>query len=338
MAAPKDGEKGETPPRQRLMPDSPSLDAERLLQRMFRKASVFNALTLGLMAGLILAAHCWLAAIPNRQDRPDALAEVRFTPAGLTPAGFAPLKFAGAWKVEIADPRFGGVSALATDGKRLVALTDSGTVIHFPKPGVTGLAAIHDLPDGPGSAGFKKNRDSEALALDGAGRGWWVAFEHWHQLWLYDRGFGRALARIDLGEKRWPANRGLEAIAAVAGGLLLFPENGTEWLRLKGKERRSSWLANPYGYIADGVRLPDGRLLLLTRQFGLAGIAKHLVVAEASDGEISLRSLASLGLGATDNIEAIAAEPRANGTRLWLMTDNDFRARAPTWLVALDLP
>jgi hypothetical protein len=320
------------------MPDSPSLDAERLLQRIFRKASLFNALTLGLMAGLILAAHCWLAAIPNRQDRPHALAEVRFTPAGFTPAGFAPLKFAGAWKVEIADSRFGGVSALAIDGNQLIALTDSGTVIRFPKPGMAGLSLVHDLSDGPGRAGFKKNRDSEALARDPVGRGWWVAFENWDQLWLYDSAFRNVLRRIDLGRERWKANKGVEAMVADQNALIIFPEAGGEWLEVRDRAIRSRPIFSRYGYISDAARLPDGRLLLVTRQFGPAGIAKQLVVAEESDGEVSLRPLASLGLGATDNVEAIAAEPRANGTRLWLMTDNDFRARAPTYLVALDLP
>jgi len=54
---------------------------------------------------------------------------------------------------------------------------------------------------------------------------------------------------------------------------------------------------------------------------------------------LAVRSIARIALGARDNVEAIAAEPRAGGgTRLWLLTDNDFRPRAPTLLVALDLP
>ena len=285
-----------------------------------------------------MAFDAWLKTVEVRSDGPTREAAVRFEPVRFGATGFAPLRLVGAWKVHVDDPRFGGVSALAMDGHALLALTDSGSVIRFPQPGRGGRALVRDLPAGPGIPQFKVNRDTEALARDPGGRGWWVAFEHWHQLWLYDPGFRHALARIDLGENRWPANRGIEAMVADPGALLLFPEGGSEWLRLAGNRLRSSRLANPYGYIADAARLPDGRLLLVTRQFGVGGIAKHVAVAERSNGKLGLRSLATLGLGATDNVEAIAAEPLPDGTRLWLMTDNDFRARAPTYLVALDLP
>lgn len=302
---------------------------------MFRKASVFSYL------GLFLAVMAFAACPRNievRSDGPAREALVRFDPVRFAASGFAPMRLVGAWQVHVDDPRFGGVSALALDGDALLALTDSGTLIRFSRPGGYGRALVRDLPAGPGISQLKLNRDTEALARDPGGRGWWIAFEHWHQIWLYDRDFRHALTRINFGGDRWPANRGLEAIVADADGLLLFPEPGNEWLRLTGKALRSSRLVNSYGDIADGLRLPDGRPLLVTRQFGLAGIAKHLVVAEWSNGELTLRSLAQLGLGATDNVEAIAAEALPNGTRLWLMTDNDFRSRAPTYLVALDLP
>jgi hypothetical protein len=46
----------------------------------------------------------------------------------------------------------------------------------------------------------------------------------------------------------------------------------------------------------------------------------------------------ALGLGPLDNAEALAAEPIDGGTRLWLMTDDNFRWPMRTVLVALDLP
>jgi hypothetical protein len=91
--------------------------------------------------------------------------------------------------------------------------------------------------------------------------------------------------------------------------------------------------------VADAVRLSDGRVLLVTRQFGMGGITKHLVEARLRDGDLTLWPIAELKLRARDNIEAIAAEPRAvAGTRLWMMTDNDFRPRKATLQVAVDLP
>ena len=334
--APRDGEKGKTPSMQRVMPDSGSPDAERRLQPRFRKASFFNYLTLFL---LVLAGDCWIGSIPNRADMPDSLAAVRFIPAHFSPERFRPVGLAGVWKVEVDDPRFGGVSALAIEHGQLLALSDSGTVIMFPKPRESGKAFVHDLPVGPGDPGFKRNRDSEALARDPAGRGWWVAFERWNQLWLYDWDFRQARMRVEFGRHRWRQNKGIEAMVAEEGKLALFPETGREWLELGPGQARAGRLANRFGYVTDAVRASEGRLLLVTRQPGFNGLAKRLVVAgQAGNGALALRQLAGLGLGATDNIEAMAAEPRPGGTRLWLMTDNDFRARAPTYLVALDLP
>src|SRR5690606_15457194 len=126
----------------------------------------------------------------------------------------------------------GGISALASDRGRLLALTDSGTLVRLPRPGQGNRASLRDLPSGPGNPGFKRNRDSEALARDPAGRGWWVAFEQWHQLWLFDAGFDRVLGRIDLGRGRWRANRGVEAMAADPAGLILFAEGSAEWWRI----------------------------------------------------------------------------------------------------------
>ena len=315
-----------------LMPDSGSPKTERRLQPMFRKLNLFSYLALAVG---VLAVHIWLRAVPNRQDLPDVLAPVRFMPVEFDPAAFSPLRLAGAWRVEVGDPRFGGVSALAIHRGELLALTDSGTVVRFPMPGVPGRAFVHDLPDGPGNTRFKRHRDGEALARDPAGRGWLVAFEQWHQLWLYDPGFRRTLGRIDLGAGRWPVNRGVEAMVTDGSRILLFPEGGEEMLALRGGRARSRALSHRFGSIADAALLADGRLLLVTRKAGLAGLAKHLV---AMDRQGALRPLARLDLGATGNIEAIAAEPRARGTRLWLMTDNDFRPRAPSLLVALDVP
>jgi len=315
-----------------LMPDSGKPKAERRLQPLFRKLNIFSYLALGLG---VLAVHCWLRSIPNRADSPDAVAAIRFEPVSIDPAGFAPLRLAGAWQVAVDDPRFGGISALAVDRGRLLALTDSGTLAGFPRPGDAGRAILCDLPAGPGSPRFKRHRDSEALARDPHGRGWWVAFEQSHQVWLYDPAFRRVLARIDLGRKRWRANRGIEAMVARGNQLRLFPESGRQWLAVSDGRVGSHRLSSRFGSVADAVLLAEGRLLLVTRQAGVRGLAKRLVEL---GGDGRLRPLARLDVGATGNVEAIAVEPSARGTRLWLMTDNDFRPRAPTLLVALDLP
>ena len=321
------------------MSDSPSPETERHVQPLFRKFNIFRYLPLIALFLAVMVFDQWIKTVETRSDGPELHAAVRFQPVPLEPSGFLPLKLAGAWEVQVDDPRFGGVSALAMDGEALLAVTDSGSVVRLPLPDRGTHAFVRDLPAGPGTSQFKIHRDSEALAPDPAGRGWWVAFEHWHQLWLYDPKFGGALERIDLGKGRWPRNGGGEAMAADGAGLLVFRESGTEWLRLEGGRLRARPLESPFGGLTDAARLADGRLLLVTRKFGLAGLEKHVVVAEEKGASLTLRPIARLGLGRKENVEGMAAQNLGReGTRLWLITDNDFRPRKATLLVALDLP
>jgi hypothetical protein len=316
------------------MPDSDSLKTEWRVQPIFSKSSIFSGLAL---LALVLAFDRWLFTVPNRRDLPPRAATVTFQPVRLDPAGFAPLQLRGAWRVAVDDPRFGGISALAAEGGGLLALTDSGTLIRLPRPGRgQDTALVRDLPDGPGSPRFKANRDSEALARDPRGRGWWVAFENRHELWLYDRAFSRALARVRLPARGWRANKGVEAMLSGRDGLLLFHEGGREMFRMGGDAFRRQRLANRFGSLSDAVTAPDDRRLILARRAGLAGLDNRLLIL---DGGSSLRLAARLGLGPLDNAEALAAESLGDGgTRLWLMTDNDFRAGTRTLLVAIDLP
>jgi hypothetical protein len=321
------------------MPDSGSIKTEQAVQPLFSKASVFSYLGLILIFAAVMLSGGVLKGPETRSVGASRAATVSFTPIKFDGSSFAPLDLAGAWSVTVADSRFGGVSAVALDSGALLALTDAGSLAWLPKPGTGTRAIVSDLPDGPGSPDLKMNRDTEALARDPSGRGWWVAFEHCHQLWLYDPNFRRALLKIDFGPKRWSKNRGIEALIPLGKSLFLFPEPGDEWLQWRSGRAVTHPLESGFGFISDGVRLSDGRVLLVTRSFGLSGIDKHLVQVERKGDRIRLRELATLALGAMDNVEAIAAEPRDHGgTRLWLMTDNDFRPRAPTVLVALDLP
>ena len=317
------------------MPDSGSTKTERGVQQSFRKFWFFNDL---LLAAAILAAHALLVIMPNRSDRPAALAVVRYAPIQLDAVGFAPLTLVGAWTVTVGDDRFGGVSALAIAQGRLLALTDSGTLLSLPKPGHPGPAMVRDLPGGPGSASFKRNRDSEALARDPGGRGWWVAFEQAHQLWLYDPGFRTVLSRIALGRERWRKNKGIEAMVPAGEGLLLFAESGNQALLLGLGRVQARRLRADFGRLSDAAGLRDGRILLLGRRPRVGGIENRLLMSGVRGRAVASSHLATLAVGRLDNVEAIAAEPHASGTRLWLMTDNDFRPRARTLLVAADLP
>ena len=310
------------------------MKAERAVQPKFRNRQ--------LAAGLVLLAaialfDLLLARIPSRHELGWRDARIEFEPVRLEAGGFSPLRLAGAWRMTSTDPRFGGFSALAVDGGQLLALTDAGGLVRF-RPGQRD-ARIGDLPGGPGDGRFKRYRDSEALARDPRGRGWWVAFENRHQLWLFDAGFGRALRRIDLGRRGWSVNRGIEGLAAGGDALLLLHENGDSLLKITETHARAFPIAGARGRISDVAAIGPGQYLAIERRVTLRGFRNALVSLEKAGSGYRFGRRIELPLGALDNLEAIAVERRAGGTlRLWLMTDDNFQAPQRSLLIALDWP
>ncbi len=286
----------------------PSLrEAERRLQPRFRKTFIFRYL---LLAGLILG-FAALIDVPGRSHlgppQRIALKAERIALPRLATVG---ARLAGAWSLRAADRRFGGLSGLASDGRQLVAVTDSGSVLRFDVPtAADSRVTLRDLPAVAGAADLKVGRDSEAILRDPSGRGWWVAFEQKHALLLYDRDFTRLIERRPLAGASLAPNRGVEAIYAdVEGALVALPESSGA---------------------TDAVRLADGRLLLIERTIGFRGLSSRII-----GPGIDL----ALPLGTLDNPEGIAATPLPKGgTRLWIVTDDDFQARRRTLLFAIDL-
>jgi hypothetical protein len=318
------------------MPDSPTMIAERRVQPPFRKTQLLQLL---MLAALTLFAGSWLDRLPDRAELGKRGAILQLEPVKLEPNAFAPLRVAGSWRVTGEDQRVGGVSALAVDRGELLALTDSGAVLRFAKPraGAAARAMIDELPGGPGDPRFKSKRDSEALARDPAGRGWWAAFENENELWLYDEQLGRPLRRIELGSRRWPVNLGIEAAVPAGGALLLLPERGDTVVELRTTSARTLAIANPAGRISDAVRLPSGELLVLNRRLTPLGFVNSLAVLQRHSSGYRFAERIGLRLGRLDNAEAIAAERMPDGrTRLWLMTDDNFQRPLRTLLVALD--
>ena len=319
------------------MHDRQAIEAERRLQPRF---SIFAPL-LFLLPPLCVLLFAWfLELTPDREERGQRFARIAFQPVQLDSAGFAPLRLAGAWKLSSEDPRFGGISGLVVQPGGLVALSDSGVLIRFPKPR-SGEAAAHlgELPDGPGSPRFKRDRDAEALLADPSGRGWWVAFEFRHELWLYDARFERALQRVRFGIDRWHPNLGIEALAAAGDDLLAVPELAESILRIRGAQALHAPLRGGHARISDAAALPNGDVLLLERRVTLRGFASALVMLEQEGQDYRTGKRFELPLGRLDNAEALAAEALPGGAvRLWLVTDDNYQPPFRTLLVALDMP
>lgn len=317
------------------MPDSAAIEAEPELQLLF---SMLRVAAAALLAAAIINFSQLYRYIPNRAELGPREVPIRYRPVAFAASGFAPLALAGAWKLTAPDPRFGGASALTVDGDGLLALTDSGVLLRFPKPGaVHPTVRLNELPGGPGPATFKRNRDSESLLRDWKGRGWWVGFENRNSVWLFDRGFSHVLDRFKI--RHWPRS-GFEAMANDGNMLLLVPESGGRLVAVRPESKHSEWRPVSAGHISDAATLPDGTLLLVQRNLGMTGLDNRLVqVRRQGAGYTVVRSIA-LGVARRDNVEGLAVEPRPGGAlRLWLITD-DGRKEWPqrTLLIALDWP
>lgn len=319
------------------MTDSKLNETERALQPRFSFPGVVGAVLITAIVALVMLG--W-GKLPYRLPMPPRTVPLHAQALPLDPSSVVPLRLAGAWRLTAPDPRFGGLSALAIDQGKLLALSDSAVLYRFAPPGQgPATVAIFDLADGPGSASRKVDRDSESLAPDPLGRGWWVGFETNNQLWLYSRDFSRALGKIDFGRKRWSKNLGIEAMLAGRGGLTLVPELGHEVVLVGNGKAVSEPMAGVGSNISDMVRLPDGEMIVLMRDLRLTGFDTSLgALVRTSDGWRVERRV-PLDLGPFMNVEGITAQPLAGGTtRLWLVTDDNFRTPMTTVLFALDIP
>ena len=321
---------------ERLIPKEWLNETERCVQQLFSFRN-FAALLILLTVGY--CAWAWDDG-PNRFPGSPRIVALRAEPIAIDLAGTSPLRLAGAWRLTADDPRFGGLSALAVDRGRLLALSDSGVTFRFAPPGQgDGRIAIADVGDGPGSPLLKQNRDSESLARDSYGRGWWVGYEGRNTVWLYDRDFRHLLGSIDFGKKRWPRNVGIEGMLADPGHLILLPEGGDERVDVARGQARSSPLRGADSRISDAARLPDGTVLILLRKVGLTGFRNALAVLTREGNGWAITRRVPLDLGPFANAEGIAVQPLGHGaTRLWIVTDDNFQPPMTTMLFALDLP
>lgn len=288
------------------------------------------------LAGLVLAAAYCFQRLPDRTEVGRRELPLVYELISLGTDRIGPFAIAGAWRVNVDDSRFGGISALAIEGGAFLALSDSGVVARLSKPGRDHLSALLDeLPEGPGNRGFKYNRDSEAIAADPKGRGWWVAFENRNALWLFDRTFERVLERRAINAPEFGRNRGVEAMIAARGRLLLFPERGGRVFSVDGQSMPVKGVS---GWISDAVQLGDGRLLIATRTLTPIGLSNRLALLRRDQNRYVQQEAWQIPVGRLDNVEALAIESQPGGAlRLWMMTDNNLQQRRPTLLMALEL-
>lgn len=268
-----------------------------------------------------------------------------------------PLTYAGGFSLTAAGtPQFGGLSGLDVDADgAFVAVTDAGDLIQGRLrlgrdgrlEGIEG-ATIRRLTDEEGRAFEKKNEgDAEDVTLLPDG-GVAVSFEQEHRILVYARD-GSVRRLPPPAGVRMPDNAGLEAVAYWSdprtgeSRLILGVERGDAFsCDLDGEDCRQVLdrrRDNPPGFRLTGLdSLPDGRLVAVYRAASLRGGLRAVIAEVRLDDARPVRPLAQLaGTVTVDNMEAVAALPRSDGSvRLYVASDNNFALWQRTLLMAFD--
>ncbi len=252
------------------------------------------------------------------------------------PAGAAEYLGTHVWAPAIEEP--GGYSALwlAPEGDAMVVLSDRGGWIRgVLERGADGVVAqvrieaqgaLQRSVGGPLRGG---ESDAESIAL--AGGAFYVGFEGMSRVMRYGA-IDAVPEWIPQYESfaQFKPNRGIEALAADAGGrLYVIPEwrPGPRWPFPVHRFSEGRW-STPFNievrdnYMVTGADVgPDGRLYVLERQVTFRGFRSR-VRSFALDGTTE-RTVLESGPGAHDNLEGIAVWRDAEGRLRATMVSDD---------------
>jgi hypothetical protein len=277
---------------------------------------------------------------------PDAemtASRVSLDPADPSRRRVGALTFLGGIALKSPDKAFGGFSALHTDGRRLTLLSDGGSIVRFtltPDWRIEAPGFAH-VPSGPRNGQQRGDRDSESLATDG--RHAWVGFESVNDIWRYDAALTRAERHVQPSPmRRWRRNGGPETMIRLRDGRFIVisedpPKNEPlrEGLVFAGDpivdaQPFAFRFVPPDGYSpSDGCELPDGRLLILLRnwQFPLRFATRLMIVDPATirpGAIVTGRTIATLAAPLIhDNFEGVAAIRKGGATVVWIIADDN---------------
>ena len=269
------------------------------------------------------------------------------------------LIFLNAWELGSRNEEFGGFSALAAlpDG-RFIGVSDAGTLIGFglTSDDRTDRPFISPLPDSQAPGLTYADRDSEGMTYDAGSGQFWVSYEAKHAIRRFSRSFARRTGYVSLaGKRRWPANKGFEALTRLPDGRFVAIgenlENGLhDGFLFSGDPVETGTVKSAFEYrpppgfrVTDMSVLPDGRVIVLNRRVGFpTGFSAKITVLEPSI--FGNRSIAEGTVIATlsaplliDNMEGIAVSPDGPDTLIWLISDDNFSAFQRTLLMKFRL-
>ena len=264
------------------------------------------------------------------------------------------LSLTGAWHLTSDNDEFGGLSGVdVMRSGSLLAISDDGKFVWI------GIDPETGAPDGIGSMAYmrdpdgdifprKRDADSEGLVFhDGIA---FVSFEQDHRIAAYDlescgvAAYGAPVVTLDkvVGGSVLRNNGGAEALTLVSDVLRVGFEThqtigspiGT--VRTDGTLDAFQRTVQPSLYVLTGLDASDGLVAQVFRAYDPARGARAIV--RVYDGDTKIAEAQLKQPLPVDNFEAIAIDRREDGgTRLWLLSDDNFSLEQRTLLLALDL-
>lgn len=270
--------------------------------------------------------------MPQFQGRPPKLGAATLT---------------GAWLLSSNNDDFSGYSALGrlADG-RFLTVSDRNSFLIFPAPAAgnsTAPAKLHKLFTG-NPRQERWELDAEALTIDPASREIWLAFEDAKSFWAFAPDMiqrQRIAAPVLL---NWRGNAGPEAMTRLADGRFLVVIEARESLPAGSRHPALLYPATPHpdqmplrftiempaGFRpTDAAPLPDGRALVLGRDWSMDGFASVIGLADVSQVKagtaVPIREIARItDHRIRDNYEGMMVEPGLAGSAtIWLISDNN---------------
>ncbi|MFZ1743171.1 MAG: esterase-like activity of phytase family protein [Pontixanthobacter sp.] len=302
------------------------------------------------MRRLILLAIVALCLTPGTWVRSPLPAvnhsqRLSFKPLTVTQTKLGELDLRGAWQLLSPNSGFGSYSAMISPEQGvLLAASDSGGILRFPPPGLSGEVSIGRFAGR--SIRRKKLIDIESLTRDPASGRIWAGYEGTNSIERLEADFtdGRTIRPAAMAQ--WSNNSGPEAMVRLADGrFIVLSEGPRRWLGdaypallfpddpVEGAVPMPFLLHSQGGFApVDIAQIPDGRVLILLRSFSLGfppAFAVKLIVADPAEitlgGQWSGRPLATIGSAdLQDNYEGMAIVPLAGGQiDIWLISDDN---------------
>jgi hypothetical protein len=323
-----------------------------MLTRLFR---------ISLLIALLILSIGGLRHIHFNSSQTIALRPLALDPARPALKQVGGLTFLNAWQLNSDNSNFGGISALIAlrDG-RFIGLSDAGTLIGFGlnRNNQADHPFIAPLPGTMGPEIGYEDKDSEGIAYDPVSGQFWISYEAKHAIRRFTPSFARIDGKYTPREmRRWSSNSGAEAIVRMPDGRFMILSEGSDMpgggymgLMFSGDpvEPGSSYFPFTYrppaGYNpTDAAMLPDGRMLVLNRRFGLPdGFTAKLTIFDPADivrnAVIRGAPVATLAPPLiADNMEGLTITREGERTIVWLISDNNFNIWQQTILMKFAL-